>query len=123
MEFLRNTPRFSFLYDGMPLADWEKAVEVTESGDTLTTVYRLPDGLTVTNVARRLAGFDAYEWVTWFEHTGAAPSGILSEIRDVDLELPCSRRETPTKWRTGYLPAPLGAAVAQRYVLSGKLSS
>ncbi len=106
MEFLRNTPRFSFLYDGKPLADWEKAVEVTESGDTLTTVYRLPDGLTVTNVARRLAGFDAYEWVTWFEHTGAAPSGILSEIRDADLELPCTRREAPTKWRTGYLPAP-----------------
>ena len=41
------------MYDGKPLADWEKTVEVTESGDTLTTVYRLPDGLTVTLVARR----------------------------------------------------------------------
>ena len=113
MEFLRNTSQFSFLYDGKPFADQEKTVEVTESGDTRTTVYRLPDGLTVTHAARRLAGFDAYEWVTWFEHTGAAPSGILSEIRDADLELPCTRRETPTKWRTGFLPAP---EVANRWV-------
>lgn len=106
MDFLRNTPRFSFLYDGKPFADCVKTTEAEEHGDTLTTVYRFPDGLTVTNVARRIPGFDAYEWVNWFEHTGTAPSGILSEVRDADIALSCTRLDSRTKWRSGYLPAP-----------------
>ena len=99
MDFLRSQPRLSFLYGGKPFAEAGCTVSRTEGPDGLTTVYRFPDGLQVTNAAVKRG--DAYEWVNYFENTGDEPTGIISELWDCCAVLPMSH-EGP--WhRTKYM--------------------
>ena len=88
MAFTEDSQRFSFLYNGLSFWSLNPAVRTERRGDGLVSEYTLPDGLKATNILREYPEFDAYEWVTWFENTGDAPSGILSEVYDCDIELP-----------------------------------
>lgn len=63
MEFLKNSPRFSFLYDGKPHTDSLLETTQSEKGDSLITVYRFAKGLTLTNTAKKIDKYGAYEWV------------------------------------------------------------
>ncbi len=59
MNFLKNNLLFDFLYDDIPFSELEYEKEQTESQNTLTTVYKLKDGLKITNIATKHG--DAYE--------------------------------------------------------------
>jgi len=91
MEFLKNNRRFDFVYGGKPFAELSYETHQTEDGDTLTTVYTLPDGLKITNIATKHG--DAYEWVNWWENTADTPSEIISELWDAAIELPMPYEE------------------------------
>ena len=93
MAFTEDSQRFSFLYNGLSFWSLNPAVRTERRGDGLVSEYTLPDGLKATNILREYPEFDAYEWVTWFENTGDAPSGILSEVYDCDIELPFAHDE------------------------------
>lgn len=97
-----ETSLFSLLLDGVPLSACDAAVSREENGAVTRTVFRLPGGLTITNVRRAYPDFDACEWVNYFENTGNAPSPLLSEIHDACIELP-AREAKPLGW-TAYLP-------------------
>ena len=102
MDFLKNTRRFTFLYDGKEFWDCEMQVQTIAGGDCLTTEYTLPDGLRVTNFVRKYEKYGAYEWVNWFENSSSRPSGILAKLCDCDCELPFEA-DAPRPW-TAYLP-------------------
>ena len=86
MKLIKNK-HFSFLYDGVDFTELVKEYNACETKDGITYEYTLKDGISVTNIGKYYADFDAYEWVTWFENTTAAPSGIFSDINDSDLLL------------------------------------
>lgn len=88
MDFLKNEKRFSFLYDGKPVWEHPMTSVTEESENNLTVTYQLPDGLKITHIATRYPAFDAWEWVTWFENTGASPSQVISELWDADFTMP-----------------------------------
>lgn len=91
MDFLRENLKFEFLYDGQPFFETDYTVEKTETENTLTTVYTLPDGLKVTNFAKKYD--NAYEWVNFFENTSENPSKIISELYDCSIEFPFDEAE------------------------------
>lgn len=93
MEFLKNNKRLSFKYGGVCAFDLDYKVERSISGNTLTTVYTFSDGLKVTNVAKKIEDFNAYEWVNYFENTSAENSKIISELWDSDITLPWAHEE------------------------------
>ena len=95
MDFLKNNPRFDFLYNGTPFSECTYETAQTENGDMLTTVYTFSDGLQITNIAQKHG--NAYEWVNWFENTSAQPSGIISALYDACITLPLPH-EDPLKW-------------------------
>ena len=101
MEFLKNQNLFSFVYNGRSIWDCELEKTVRENGEELITELLLPDGLKVTNIAKK-HGEHAYEWVNWFENTGKNPTGILSEIWDCDYVAPFEKDEK--KGYTAYEP-------------------
>lgn len=88
MDFLKNSKRFSFKLDGVNIWKTEYKCEVSEKNNELTTVYYFKDGIKVTNIAKKYAEFDAYEWGNYIENTSDMPTGIISELRDCDCELP-----------------------------------
>lgn len=100
MEFLKNTRLFDFLYGDKSFWELPCQKEQTVSGNVLTTVYALPDGLKITNIATRYE--NAYEWVNYFENTGSAPTEILSDLWDCKVTLPMPH-EDPMGW-TADLP-------------------
>ena len=100
MDFLRNNRRFDFVYGKTPFSDLDCNVRQTETGDELITIYALPDGLRITNVASKHGG--AYEWVNWFENTSDRPTEIISELYDADISLPMPH-EDPLPW-TAFQP-------------------
>lgn len=102
LEQLKQKPTLSFCYDGVPFAQAVLSEEKRAQGDTQTTVYVLPHGLTVTTTLRFLPGFDAVEIVNHFENTGSEPSGILSELWDCAVRLPMEQEE-PYRY-SAYLP-------------------
>ena len=104
MNFLTENLRFSFLYDGIPAAQCPHTVEQRQDGDTLTTVYRFENGLTVTNRAKKYPAFGAYEWVNILENTSDTPTGIVSRLWDCDVTLPMAHEE-PKGW-VAYAPDP-----------------
>ena len=91
MEFLKNNRLFDFVYGGKPFAELTYQTQQTEDGDTLTTVYTLPDGLKITNIATKHG--DAYEWVNWWENTSNQPTEIISQLWDASVELPMPHEE------------------------------
>lgn len=104
MEFLKNSPRFSFLYDGKPHTDSLLETTQSEKGDSLITVYRFAKGLTLTNTAKKIDKYGAYEWVNEFENTSDEPTGQISELFDADFTLPLPHEE-PYRF-TAYYPRP-----------------
>ncbi len=93
MDFLKDNARLSFLYGGRDARSLPHTVEVTQNGNEWTTVYCFPDGLRVTNVAKKSAAFGSYEWVNYFENTSDTATEIISELWDCDCALPASHEE------------------------------
>lgn len=102
MEFLKNNRRFSFLYDGKEIDECKFSMSEKEEGDTLTRVYEFEDGLKITNIARKIGKFGAYEWVNWLENTSDKPTKMITKLCDCDVEMPLEHEE-PKKYQA-YLP-------------------
>ena len=94
MDFLKQSCRFSFLYNDIPFDTLNPTVERNETQTTITTTYSLPDGLMVTNIVTYYPEFDAYEWVNFFANRGTKPTGILSRLWDADITLPLEHEES-----------------------------
>jgi len=76
MDFLKSNRRFSFKLDGVAVEVLSCSTEVTENGKELCTVYHFDGGLTLTNKAKKIEGYDAYEWVNYFENTSSENSSL-----------------------------------------------
>ena len=100
MDFLRENRLLDFTYGEKLFSELPCKVERKEAGNVLTTVYTLPDGLTVTNVATKYE--NAYHWINFWENTGDAPTEIISELWDAKVTLPLPYEE-PLGW-TPVLP-------------------
>lgn len=92
MNFLKNNPRFDFLYGGKSFAELEYQVTQTQNENMLTTVYCFTDGLKITNIATKYE--NAYEWVNWFENTSSSSTEIISELCDACVALPLPHEKT-----------------------------
>lgn len=97
MEFLKNNRRISLLYDGKTMDELDFKISTKEEDGELITVYELEDGLKITNIARKIDKFGAYEWVNWLENTSDKPTKLITELCDCDCELPIEHEE-PKKW-------------------------
>ncbi len=93
MFFLKNNRRFSFSYGKKEIKENDYDVEVKENGNELITVYNFSDGLRITNIAKKIDKFGAYEWVNWLENTGDKESQIISDLWDADFAMPLGREE------------------------------
>lgn len=93
MQFLKNEKRISLKYGDTDFFELNPKTSVTENGNEIIYEYLLEDGLKITNVARKIPEFDAYEWVNWLENTGEKPSKIISELYDCDVKIPMSHME------------------------------
>ena len=93
MEFLKQHTRLSFLYGNQNAMDLPHTVEVTQNGNELTTVYTFADGLRVTNLAKKILPYGAYEWVNHWENTGTCNTRLISELWDCDVALPAAHEE------------------------------
>ncbi len=102
MEFLRKNKLFSCKLGGKNIWDLTYEVKKEENGSTLTSVYTFPDGLKITNVAKKYHDYDAYEWVNWLENTSDSPTGIIADLWDCDVTLPMMH-ENPRK-NEAYFP-------------------
>ncbi len=89
----------SFLYGGKPFADCFDLVSDEMNGDIETRVWR-SGSVTVTNIKTFYPDFDAYEWVNYFENTGAENSQIISSLWDCDhfVEFEPEEKRTPCAW-------------------------
>lgn len=117
MDFLRKNRRLSFLYDGKPFSESEHKVTETENGNSLTVIYEFKDGLRVTNVARKINKFGAYEWVNWLENTSDKPTSMITELCDCDVNA-ALESETERKW-TAFLG--VGETDTKIYAPSGSM--
>lgn len=104
MDFLNSNQRFTFTYGGKAFNELELQVDRSEGIDSLKTVYTLPDGLKVTNTAKKYEDFGAYEWVNNFENASNMPTEIVSELWDCCCDLPLEFEE-PRKWQA-FAPDP-----------------
>ena len=100
MKFLKEQMRFSFFYGEVPAAEQILEKKERQDNNLLTTEYRFPGGLHLTNVAKKYDAFGAYEWVNYLENTGDAPTPIISELWDCDclLEMPHTEAAAPGPW-------------------------
>lgn len=101
MDFLKSNRRFSFKLDGVAVAEIPCLSESIENGDELCSVYQFEGGLMLTNKAKKIAGYDAYEWVNYLENTSSEPTGIISELWDADITLPIAHEEAK-KWQAKF---------------------
>ncbi len=103
MEFLKQSDRLSFLYDGVDFREWNPVKEQTVKENEVITAYIFADGLKVTNHARKHEAWGAWEWFNTLENTGSENTGILSELWDCDARLPVDHREPREK--TPWMPS------------------
>lgn len=85
----------SFSLGARPFADLVTSSNVTEKDGRTMTEYLTDGSLAVTNVLRKIDGFDAYETVNFFENRSGEPTDILDGLWDVDITLDapdCNRR-------------------------------
>lgn len=61
MNCFGNERRFSFKVNGENIWDTDFDTEISAEGNTLTTVYRFANGLTVTNILKKYDKYGAYE--------------------------------------------------------------
>ena len=100
MEFLQSNRLFDFTYGDKSFWDLSYTKNQTQDGNVLTTVYTLPGGLQITNIAKKVA--NTYHWVNYFENTGDAPTEMISQLWDCKVTLPLCH-EDPLGW-TPVLP-------------------
>ena len=82
MNFLRDNRRISLNYDGKDVFLLPHTVNTSEKDGTLITEYVFDDGLKITNEAKKIDGFSAYEWVNFIENTSDKNSGVISFLWD-----------------------------------------
>lgn len=82
MQHLKQFKKLALCYGGEPIDLSSRIEKITEEKDRLTTVYKIADGLYVTNRARKFEKFGAYEWVNEIESTRDKESEIISELWD-----------------------------------------
>ena len=101
MEFLKNNELFSFKYDGIDSKEYLYTLQETSKENTLCREYLFEDALKVTNTSRKIAGFDAYEWVNRFENVSDEKTRVISELWDVDITVPWTHEEPrcATPWQ------------------------
>lgn len=97
MDFLKNNQRISFLYDGKTIDEAGFTTRQSREGNTVTTIYEHEDGLKITNIARKIEKFGAYEWVNHLENTSETPTKLITELCDCDCEMPLPL-ETGRQW-------------------------
>lgn len=97
MNCIENSRKFSFKLNGESVWDTDFETEVSEEGNTLTTVYRFTKELTVTNILKKYGEYGAYEWVNYFENTSDMSSSIISELWDCDCSLQLEHEENRLK--------------------------
>ncbi len=88
MYFTDFNTYLSFNYAGKPFAESAPSLSETRDGDIVTRILSFSDGLRVTTTVKKLDGFDAYDWVSYFENTGDADTALISDILDADVILP-----------------------------------
>ncbi|MBR0442973.1 MAG: alpha-galactosidase [Clostridia bacterium] len=89
--------KLSFLLDGVPFEQHDPKVSVQKDGNQVRTTYEFEGGLRLTNTFCYYPEYDACDWVNEWENTGDAPSGVISELYDCDVELvfpPCEPKTT-----------------------------
>jgi alpha-galactosidase len=94
--FLRDAtagaPPFSFVYDGKPSAEFLAGWHVSHTGAT-SVAWRDPSsGLECLFEVTAFTDSPAVEWGLRFRNTGSSDTGILSEIRTLDLARPYPAR-------------------------------
>ncbi len=89
MEFLKNSPRFSFNLDGKPAFDTPHTKTVTQNDNVLVTEYMFECGLKVTNIAKKSEKYGVYEWANHFENLSKTDSPLITNLWDCDCTLPC----------------------------------
>lgn len=97
MDFLKNNRRISLLYDGKSIEKASFKITQTVEKNTVATIYEHPDGLKITNIARKIEKFGAYEWVNYLENTSSEPTKLITELCDCDCALPLPPEEK-RKW-------------------------
>lgn len=86
MDFLKNNQRLTFKYGGVDFSKLKRTVSTKEQSGEYVTEYILPDGLKITNIAKKYDKYGAYEWVTYFENTGEKDTDVISELFDCDAD-------------------------------------
>ena len=102
MKIIKDNMNVSFKYNGENVWNIINNKSVCEDREQIIFEYVIDGGLRVINIAKKYPDYDACEWVTWFENTGDAPSGIISELNDCDVDIPSDRDENYKK--TGLVP-------------------
>ena len=89
------------MYDGVTAFDYLYTQRVHETESLLDTVYLFEDALKLTNSARKIPGFDAYEWVNHLENVSDENTRVISDLWDVDVSLPWTHEEprAATPWQ------------------------
>lgn len=85
MNFLKNNTRFSFTYDGVSAFDYLYTSKTCEKTGVLITEYVFEDTLKITNTARKIEKFGAYEWVNKLENYSGQSSRLISGLWDADF--------------------------------------
>ncbi len=87
MDFLKSKKRFSFKIAGKAAFEHPYVVSQIEKDNELITTYDFECGLKVTNIAKKVGRFGAYEWVNYFENTSTGYTPMISDIWDSDVEI------------------------------------
>lgn len=93
MDFLRNNRLFSLRLDGVDAFAREHTVTVSEKKNERVTVYTFPDGLRITNTARRHEPYGAYEWVNRIENLSDRETALITDFWDCAVELPLEHED------------------------------
>lgn len=103
IEFLKNHKKLSFKLGGVSFEALSYRTEVLECGNCVKTVYTFDCGLKLTNTFNAYPEYGACDWVNEWENTSVAPSEIISELWDCDVEFPFAKSSVKETGRA-YLP-------------------
>lgn len=103
MQNIVNKPLLSFLLNGQNFNELSPSITVQKADNTVQTTYLFDSALKLVNTIRYYPEFDACDWVNEWENTGDAPSELISELWDCDVDLPLPPCEAKTTARA-FLP-------------------
>ena len=83
----------SFVYDGVAYHGFDRDIFVQIKGTSATKrereenvfILKADDNLTVTVKTAYYDNYGAYEWTVWFQNTGSANTGVISELKAADI--------------------------------------